>query len=154
MRRNKGFTLIELLIVVAIIGIIAAIAIPNLLNAINRGRQKRSMSDLRTVGTATEAYAVDHSFYPNYAEGSLDTAGFKALLETTYVKRAPVVDGWREAFRGVSSSRAYTFLSTGLDKTSEGAAAAYTNAATQDFDCDIVYSAGTFIRYPEGIQNE
>ncbi|OYV98709.1 MAG: hypothetical protein B7Z68_00255, partial [Acidobacteria bacterium 21-70-11] len=48
MRKQKGFTLIELLIVVAIIGIIAAIAIPNLLNAINRGRQKRTMADMRS----------------------------------------------------------------------------------------------------------
>ncbi len=67
MRKNRGFTLIELLIVVAIIGIIAAIAIPNLLNAINRGRQKRSMADMRTIGTSIEAYAVDMAFYPTQA---------------------------------------------------------------------------------------
>ena len=64
MKRQKGFTLIELLIVVAIIGIIAAIAIPNLLNAINRGRQKRTMSDIRSIATAMEAYSVDFNFYP------------------------------------------------------------------------------------------
>ena len=66
MRRNdKGFTLIELLIVVAIIGIIAAIAIPNLLNAIDRGKQKRTMADLRSVGTAIESYSIDNNLYPN-----------------------------------------------------------------------------------------
>ncbi len=62
MNRQKGFTLIELLIVVAIIGIIAAIAIPNLLNAIDRGKQKRTMADMRSVGTAIESYAVDNNF--------------------------------------------------------------------------------------------
>src|ERR1700690_931322 len=63
-RNNKGFSLIELLIVVAIIGIIVAIAIPNLLNAIQRAKQKRTMGDMRTSGTAAEAYAVDFNPYP------------------------------------------------------------------------------------------
>ena len=63
-RNKKGFTLIELLIVVAIIGIIVAIAIPNLLNAIQRAKQKRTMGDMRSVGTAAEAYAVDFNRYP------------------------------------------------------------------------------------------
>ena len=94
MRRQKGFTLIELLIVVAIIGIIAAIAIPNLLNAINRSRQKRSMADMRTVGTATEAYAVDWSFYPNTGnsdEGISTT--ISGILAPIYVKKTPERDG-------------------------------------------------------------
>jgi prepilin-type N-terminal cleavage/methylation domain-containing protein len=64
LRKQTGFTLIELLIVVAIIGIIAAIAIPNLLNAIDRGKQKRSMADMRSIGTAVESYSVDVNFYP------------------------------------------------------------------------------------------
>jgi prepilin-type N-terminal cleavage/methylation domain-containing protein len=64
LRKQTGFTLIELLIVVAIIGIIAAIAIPNLLNAIDRGKQKRTMADMRTIGAAVESYSVDVSFPP------------------------------------------------------------------------------------------
>src|ERR1017187_7289029 len=63
-RNHKGFTLIELLIVVAIIGIIVAIAIPNLLNAIQRAKQKRTMGDMRSAGTAADAYAVDFNHYP------------------------------------------------------------------------------------------
>ncbi|MCC7393024.1 prepilin-type N-terminal cleavage/methylation domain-containing protein [Candidatus Sumerlaeota bacterium] len=60
----KGFTLIELLIVVAIIAILAAIAVPNFLEAQTRAKASRAKNDLRTCATALEAYRVDHTQYP------------------------------------------------------------------------------------------
>ncbi|MEW6238478.1 MAG: prepilin-type N-terminal cleavage/methylation domain-containing protein [Candidatus Omnitrophota bacterium] len=64
MRRLKGFTLIELLIVVAIIGILAAIAVPNFLNARVRALATRSMADIRTLSDAVNMYRIDHNSPP------------------------------------------------------------------------------------------
>ncbi len=66
--RAAGFTLIELLIVVAIIAILAAIAIPNLLEAQARSKVSRELSDMRTIATALEAYCVDDNTYPPHLE--------------------------------------------------------------------------------------
>jgi prepilin-type N-terminal cleavage/methylation domain-containing protein len=63
---RKGFTLIELLIVVAIIAILAAIAIPHLLEAQTRSKVSRAKADLRTVVLAVESYRVDNNHYPTY----------------------------------------------------------------------------------------
>ena len=69
----KAFTLIELLIVVAIIAILAAIAVPNFLEAQVRSKVSRAKADIRTVGVAVESYCVDTNgkypyCYPPYAE--------------------------------------------------------------------------------------
>lgn len=64
--RCRAFTLIELLIVVAIIAILAAIAVPNFLLAQTRAKLSRAVADQRTLATAMEAYAVDSSKYPWY----------------------------------------------------------------------------------------
>jgi len=64
MLRKKGFTLIELLIVVAIIAILAAIAIPNFLEAQVRSKVSRTRADMRTLAGALETYMVDWNKYP------------------------------------------------------------------------------------------
>ncbi len=66
--RNYGFTLIELLIVVAIIAILAAIAIPNFLAAQTRSKVARVQSEERTIATALESYYVDNTMYPWYVD--------------------------------------------------------------------------------------
>ncbi len=64
---KKGFTLIELLIVVAIIAILAAIAIPNFLAAQVRAKVSRAKAELRTIATGLESYYVDYNNYPHGA---------------------------------------------------------------------------------------
>ncbi|GAH26953.1 unnamed protein product [marine sediment metagenome] len=64
LRKKEGFTLIELLIVVAIIGIIAGIAIPNFLGARSKARVTRVFADMRAIADALEMYYVDNTEYP------------------------------------------------------------------------------------------
>ncbi len=159
-KRESGFTLIELLIVIAIIGILAAIAIPNLLNAVQRGKQKRSMSDMRALATAVEAYGVDNNVYPNgtACNPGLFTTGDSLVnlvsfsqLSPTYIASPPRVDGWgRFYYYGFNpaSGNDYLIRSPGRNAVSE----VLVCGTTTDFNDDIAYSDGTFIQWPEGTQ--
>jgi type II secretion system protein G len=160
-RREKGFTLLELLIVVMIIGIIAAIAVPNLMTAIERSRQKRTMADMRSIATAWEARNVEMGRFN--AAGS-EVAGISNLvnvddlytaLAPTYIKIMPRTDGWNhqlelytdQPWANTAPAAAYAIISPGRDGRFSTNA---TTGATTNFDCDIIYSNGSFLQYPEG----
>lgn len=80
-RRHPGFTLIELLIVVAIIAILAAIAVPNFLEAQTRAKVSRASADMRTLVTAVESYHIDNNKYP-----PMEDRGFNATAATQHAR--------------------------------------------------------------------
>ncbi|MCG3196214.1 MAG: hypothetical protein GHCLOJNM_00686 [bacterium] len=121
----RGFTLIELLIVIAIILILIAIALPNFLEAQIRAKVARVNADLRTIATAMESYLLDWKIYPPDSEDEFDEQAHGLAQLTTPLKylaalpfdvfvgsRAPV-DGTPVYFEMASTGITPVFMALG-----------------------------------------
>jgi type II secretion system protein G len=164
----RGFTLIELLIAVAIIGLLAAMFVPNALTAIHKSKQKSTMRDITTIAVAITDYITDNGRTPTQ-DGTYDgSSAFYYAVTPFYIKTLPLNDKWGNRYRvwcgsaaseyGISGALGDDFLvaSFGRDKTQESftfdegsvRAGLFQVSSISDFDKDLIMWNGNWIRYP------
>lgn len=165
--RASGFTLIELLIVIAIIGIIAAMLIPNLLDAMQKAKQKRTVSEIKIVGTGLMSWLTDQTGAA--AAGSttatsetkisdyvaISAATLQTVLQPNYVGQLPQIDGWKHPYdyflnvTDPTNKHVMAIRSNGLDGTASTDTYTYGSFYPTDYAQDIVWTDGFFVRWPE-----
>lgn len=165
----RGFTLIELLIVVAIIGILAALIVPNAQTAIQRAKQRAAQKDITTISGVIADYITDNGTAPTQNGTYTASSSFYTSLCPLYIKVLPVTDTWGNNYYvycgtaidgnyGLSGSSSDDFLvsSRGKDKalesftynSSDPEAGLFTISSKADFNKDLIMWNGSWIRAP------
>jgi type II secretory pathway pseudopilin PulG len=136
-------------LVLIAVGVLAAMATPRLMKSIESARQKRTLARMRTVGSAIEAYALDHSDWKPLVRDR-SPAALSALLVPKYTKEIET-DAWQRplhlALARPNGILDYKVWSYGRDGKPDAKKVKYTTTA----DGDIVFDNGTFTVYPEGM---
>lgn len=97
-RPEKGFTLIEMLIVVVIVGILAALLIPQFISSIQKAKQKGTMQDMNGLAKAIVDYITDVGYAPEHSGALVAGSTFVEEIRPFYAKAIPLLDQWGTAF--------------------------------------------------------
>jgi len=136
-KRERGFSLIELLIVLAVIGVISVIVVPQLIDAYERSRQRGTMADMRSIAVANGTYHTDNGSY----------AGVFGDLMPLFMNPVPPNDSWGNPWAYVSASAdEYALTSYGQDGTTGPAAPIPWTGDPYTADLQVVN--GTFTQAP------
>jgi len=127
-KRNwqAGFTLIELLVVMVILGLLAALVVPNYIKQGDNARVKTTRAQIEMVGTALDTFRLDIGRYPNSQEGLSalrDRPSGVDRWDGPYLKKDVPKDGWGNPFtyRSPGERDPYELLSYGADGVAGGA---------------------------------
>lgn len=143
---NMRFEYVILLPAVAVPGIVAAIAIPNLLTALQKGKQKATMGDMKSISLAIESYITDNYYAPQ----GRTMEDLTKKLQPFYIRRLPLKDGWGNNFKyfhGTGTQKKVYFIgSGGRDGIFKGwdQNGYYIVRNIKDFNKDIIVANGVF----------
>jgi general secretion pathway protein G len=170
--RQRGFTLVELLVVVVIVGIIATIIIPMFLDALQKSKQKRSMAEMRLVGTCWMSWLTDQVSSSagsgrktrQYDLSHLRSVDADVVLASLYrsqhffyCSEVPEVDAWGYQYQyfinptSLIAGNVIAIRSRGRDAVFEDLVYDIGPYVATDYAQDIVWADGMFVSYPQGL---
>lgn len=163
--------MIEVLIVVAIIGVLTTIIIPNLMDSMQKAKQRRTVNDVRAVGSAWFSWVTDQLSASASGSSSqtfdlsslpviIDAGDLSEMLrraEMNYIASVPARDGWGGSYEylwagDATQTPTFGLRSFGRDRVEGPTSNPYPlgSFATTAYDEDIVWVDGNFIRFPSG----
>lgn len=113
---QSGFTLIEIMVVVFILGLLAAMVVPNVIGSSDKARVQRAKADIRAIEEAVNLFKLENGFYPQSMEVLV---GPSKSNPDGYLKKVPK-DPWDREYAYRTDGRRFVIKSLGADGTDGG----------------------------------